>query len=75
MITGAAILFLRETYAPAILRKRAARARKEVLGHSSDLGRGGGDGDGELRRAIFVRAFTRPTKVFFKSPIAFFLAM
>ncbi|KAK0271390.1 hypothetical protein LTR91_025323 [Friedmanniomyces endolithicus] len=70
-VTIAGFLFMRETYAPVILERRAKRLRKET-------------GNPDLRsklaidlppKTLFLRAIVRPTKLLFLSPICALMSL
>jgi multidrug resistance protein len=65
------LVFQRESYAPAILERRARRLRKEtgnMVLHSALQ-------SNEPPRRIFLRAIIRPTKLLFMSPIVLGLSL
>lgn len=70
-LTILSFLFLRETYAPVILGRKAARLRKETgnpnLRSKLDTGL--------TPRDFFKRAIVRPTKLLLRSPIVFLLSL
>ncbi|KAK0354000.1 hypothetical protein LTR91_026139 [Friedmanniomyces endolithicus] len=70
-VTIAGFFFMRETYAPVILERRAKRLRKET-------------GNPDLRsklaidlppKTLFLRAIVRPTKLLFLSPICALMSL
>lgn len=70
-MTAVTLIFLRESYAPTILERKAARLRKET-------------GNPELKSALaskktpsktFTAAIVRPMQLLFTSPIVFFLSL
>ncbi|KAI9663534.1 MAG: hypothetical protein M1831_002543 [Alyxoria varia] len=65
------VFLLRETYAPVILERKAARLRKETGNQNlrSKLD------EGLPPREFFRRAVVRPTKLLFLSPIVFLLTL
>jgi hypothetical protein len=67
----AGLVFLRESYAPVILARKAARLRKETGNQNlrSKLQTSGSP------RALFWRAISRPLKLLTRSPIVFILSM
>ncbi|RFU33009.1 hypothetical protein B7463_g3341, partial [Scytalidium lignicola] len=70
-ITIPMVLFMRETYAPAILERRAARLRK-VTGNTSIRSQ---MHSGLSPREVFVRAIIRPAKLLIFSPIVLLLCI
>ena len=70
-MTIATFIFLRESYHPAVLRRKTQRLRQET--NNSDL-RSKLD-SGLTNREIFIRAIIRPTKMLFLSPIVFLLSL
>ncbi|KAF2398704.1 MFS general substrate transporter [Trichodelitschia bisporula] len=64
------LVLMRETYAPAILAKKAARLRKET-GNSALRSK---LDSGLAPRDLFLFSIVRPTKMLFLSPIVFFLS-
>ncbi|KAJ5552202.1 major facilitator superfamily domain-containing protein [Penicillium frequentans] len=62
----------RESYAPVLLRQKAARLRKET--GNPNL-RSIFDDGGRLPRQIFFSALSRPIKLLFTSPIVFMMAL
>jgi multidrug resistance protein len=65
------LIFLRETYAPVLLEKKAAKLRKATgnaaLHSKLDVGISAKD--------LFLRAIVRPTKILFLSPVIFILSL
>lgn len=71
VISIGALLAYRESYAPVLLGRKAARLRKETgnlsLRSIHDTGR--------TPKQVFVDAFTRPVKLLFLSPIVFLFSL
>ncbi|KAF7589918.1 hypothetical protein BBP40_003536 [Aspergillus hancockii] len=71
VMTIGCIVFYRESYAPVVLSRKAARLRKQTGNpclHSVH-------GDGKVTKQLFFTAFARPTKLLFGSPIVFLLSL
>jgi hypothetical protein len=71
LITIVTFIFLRETHAATILKRKAHRLRKL---HPTLIFIAEGVPT-ESTRVMFTRAFTRPMKMLFTSPIVFSLAL
>lgn len=65
-------IFMRETYEPTLLGRRAARLRKET--NNPDL-RSKFDDPTRRRRDVFLKAIIRPSKMLLLSPIVFALSL
>ncbi|KAH8425142.1 MFS transporter [Aspergillus melleus] len=71
VMTIACMICYRESYAPVVLERKAARLRKETGNeklHSIHY-------KGRLTPDLFLSAMARPMKLLFRSPIVFMLAM
>ena len=70
LMTIFTIVVMRESYAPVLLKHKAARLRKETGNANlrSKLD------NGLSARELFIRAIVRPTKMLFLSPICFLLS-
>lgn len=73
MQSGAAtifmLIFMRETYAPAILGRRASRLRKEKANTELQIQ------PSVSPRTVFIRAIVRPSKLLIFSPIVLLLSL
>jgi MFS family permease len=65
-------IFMRETYEPTLLARRAARLRKETNNPSL---RSKFDLTNQTTRDVFLQAIVRPSKMLFLSPIVFSLSL
>ncbi|KIW74759.1 hypothetical protein Z517_11529 [Fonsecaea pedrosoi CBS 271.37] len=62
---------LRETYAPVLLKRKAARLRRETgdFQYQSKIS------TGDTPRTTITKALVRPTKMFFRTPTVFFFVV
>ena len=67
VVCTAALIFLRETYAPVLLERKAAKLRKETGNNAYRVKLSNGDSP----RTIIFKAFSRPAKMFTRSPLVF----
>ncbi|PNS19650.1 hypothetical protein CAC42_7494 [Sphaceloma murrayae] len=71
LVTVACLIFMRETYAPTILEQKARKIRKDKGNTSYRTAFDNGDTPTD----VFVKAFSRPSKMFFTSPLVFMFTM
>lgn len=67
VVTVACLVFMRETYAPVILERKARKVRSETGNNTYKTALDNGD----TPKDVFIKAFSRPSKMFIKSPLVF----
>ncbi|KAF2157531.1 MFS general substrate transporter [Myriangium duriaei CBS 260.36] len=71
VVCVAALAFLRETYAPVLLERNAAKLRKETGNNAYRPKLSTGDSP----KTVLIKAFSRPAKMFTRSPLVFMFTM